>query len=226
MQQWGPGAVHCLMLLETGIEDSFSTLKAGCGKWHPSPTGEPSSIRLQRDDATLTLIAGRQINTAERLEILALGCAEPIEGGLPMERTLGLVRDSGAIAVLAWGVGKWTGGRGRLVADLIERARPGDLYVGDNGNRPAPAPMPNLITRAVRNGLFNLPGSDPLRLRWHQDRPGSYGFVLQGEFDDECPMTSIRAMLSRARSSPRPYGRRVNWLEFLVSQTALRVTSP
>lgn len=224
MQRWAPHAVHCLILTETGIEDSFRTLKNGFEDWLPSPTGESCSIRLRRQDATLTMIAGRQIQTAERLEVLALGCVVRIEDGLPVERTLELVRDSGAMAVLPWGVGKWTGRRGRIVAALIERARPGDVYVGDNGNRPSPAPMPKLITFAIRKGLLNLPGSDPLRLRSDEVRPGSYGFSIQGDFDESRPMGSIQRLLAASRTSPQSFGHRVNWIEFAVSQAGLRLT--
>ena len=61
----------------------------------------------------LSIVAGRQIVTAENLEILALGFDAGLDDGLPIDEVILAVQAAGALCVLPWGFGKWTGKRGQ-----------------------------------------------------------------------------------------------------------------
>ena len=71
------------------------------------------------------VIAGRQIVSAERIEVLALGTRTQIPDGQPLAATIDAVRADGALAVLPWGFGKWWGARGRMVDAYLETATGG-----------------------------------------------------------------------------------------------------
>jgi hypothetical protein len=140
----------------------------------------------------LLLLPGRQVRTRERLELLALDCTLSIPDGLSLEETAIAAREGGAVSVLPWGFGKWSLGRGRVVSDLLDSARDLGLHVGDNGNRPGTSPCPRLLGRARREGILDLPGSDPLPFPDHARRAASYGFVLPGDPDPSRPGAGIR----------------------------------
>lgn len=52
-------------------------------------------------------MAGRQIVTAEKLEVLALGTDLDIDDGRPIREVLSLVTENGGLPVIPWGAGKW-----------------------------------------------------------------------------------------------------------------------
>ena len=158
--------VGCLMLTESAGVDGFAQLadgRLGTGSWQIASTQEDVSLIANRLGALpLFLIAGRQIATAERLELLALGTRARFPDRAPLRAALAAVAGSGAIPVVPWGFGKWTGRRGRLVADLLADAHDVRLYAGDNGGRPRGSLRPRLLALAERHGKLVLPGTDPL----------------------------------------------------------------
>ena len=178
----------CLLLTETAGADVFAGLKVRtgtcAGAWRFRPTAEDCSLIACREgEQPLVLVAGRQIVSAERIEVLALGATAALPDGKTLAQTLAMVRAAGALAVLPWGFGKWLGRRGRLVAEQIAAARPGDLFPGDNGGRLALSLRPRLFALAEARGLAVLPGSDPLPLPQEVAKVARYGFVLQAPFD-------------------------------------------
>jgi hypothetical protein len=181
------------------------------------------SLRLEAENAApLVLIAGRQIVTAERLEVLALGTLETFVDGLPMRTVLDQVDDAGALAVLPWGFGKWMGGRGRIVRDLLNSPRASRLFVGDNGGRLSVAPEPSLFAGARQQGIPILPGTDPFPFAAQVRRPLSYGFVLAADVTGNAPAASIQQALQSRRTQPEVFGRCAGVADFVGNQLAMQ----
>ena len=155
--------------------------------------------------ATLLIVAGRQIVTAENLEVLAVACSREIRDSLPIRAALGAVADCGARAVVPWGFGKWLGRRGRIVRELID-ALPVPFSLGDNGGRAGSLPRPPLFRLAERRGVPVLTGSDPLPLPREERRAGSYGFVLHEWRMTSRPAESLAERIGSLRGSPPSFG--------------------
>jgi hypothetical protein len=182
-----------------------------------SISAEPcGACLLSRDgDAPLYIIAGRQVVTAERLEVLALTTDTDIPDGLTAGESIERVKNVGALPVLAWAPGKWFGKRGKIVRQLIDAAAPGELLIGDTSLRPTCWAEPLLMRRARRKGLRVLCGSDPLPFAGEERLAGTYATVLDAEFDPTCPVESMRAALRDASVSVRHAGRRGGPLDVL-----------
>lgn len=191
--------------------------------WRPERTGEPESLRvLGPQGAELVAVAGRQIETAERLEVLALGTTAELRDGRPLAETVDRVRAAGALPVIPWGFGKWWGGRGALLRDYLNTAPIEDLFLGDNGGRPKLGPAPGHFGLAAARGIRILPGSDPLPLASECRRPGSYGFSVEAPVDLERPWASLKAALARPDCVPRPFGERETASRFIRNQVYMQ----
>ncbi len=153
------------------------------------------------------LVAGRQIVTRERLEILGLAMRAKIPDSLPAAEVIRRVVEAGGIPVLAWSPGKWLFARGRLVRDLIESDQGQILRLGDTTLRPTLWPAPRFMKLARERGMTVIPGSDPLPLAGEERFAGTYGFIYQGAFDALQPVASIGRMLAgSAAASWAGYG--------------------
>lgn len=173
---------------------------------------EPQCLTLTFfETRRLCLLAGRQIVTRERLELLGLILTEPIPDGLPAEETISRITAPGGIPVLAWAPGKWFLRRGQIVRRILDEAPPGQLVIGDTALRPRGWPMPSLMRRARRRGFLVLGGSDPLPVAGEEQRIGTYGFSYAGPFDATHPATSFRQILTGAAGALQPAGRRGGW---------------
>ena len=224
-----------LLFTETAGDHYFRQFKAeaeagepgGADGWRFAATADPCALKARRGDgAELTLIAGRQIVTAERLEVLALGCDRTFDDGLPLQATLDAARGAGAVAVLPWAFGKWLGARGRRVAAALETAGSAGadgFYLGDNGGRPWIMPTPTPFARAAALGIPVLPGSDPLPLAGEAGGAGRFGFVLDGGVDPARPTAGLKAWLAEQSAPLRRFGRLESLTRFCRNQIALRV---
>lgn len=215
-----------LMLTEIAGMDAFGALAAGgldCGAWQITPSAEPVALHATCPDRPpLVLVAGRQIVSRERLEILALGVRGGPPDDKPAREVLAALAATDALTVLPWGLGKWTGRRKTLARDLLQRPPVARLYAGDNGGRPAVLPRPRLLAFAERHGCPVLPGSDPLPLAVEVGKPGRYGFVAECALDPERPFGALRRWLDDRRASPAPYGRLERLAVVVHRQAALR----
>lgn len=221
-------AVGCLMLTETARDDRFRAMSqatpATIGRWRVEPTQEPCSLTARAaGELLIAIVAGRQVVTREDLEVLALGTTQRFDDGEPIESTLQRVREAGALAVVPWGFGKWTGRRGRIVRGLIEQAPPQGLCLGDNGGRWRWGPYPRLLRQAQDRGLTVLPGSDPLPFPRQIHRLGGYGFVLPGALDPRTPAASVRRALGHAARPLRCFGSRQGTFGFVYWQIAMQL---
>ncbi|HKY60809.1 MAG TPA: hypothetical protein VJP59_07350 [Gemmatimonadota bacterium] len=192
--------------------------------WSVTGTGEEISLYARNQSgATLLLVAGRQVTTLEQLEVLSLGSTGRLEEGASLETTLGMTREGGGLAVLPWGFGKWWGRRGEIVRRIVATARPGEFFLGDNGNRPQGTPRPALFREAEARGLGVLPGSDPLPFPAHLRNLGRYGFVLSANLDREGPAENLKRVIRRGPATPATIGGREGPLRFVRDQIRLRV---
>jgi hypothetical protein len=212
----------CLLLTEAGDARWFRRWQdgRGAGVWTFEPTGEEEALFAVRETGErLVVVAGRQIVSRERIEVLALGRDLELPDGLPLEETLERVRKSGALPVLPWGFGKWWGRRGAAVARVLRQRR--ELFLGDNSGRLRHGLPPALFRRARKLGVLVLPGSDPLPFPRHAGRAGSYGFVLPGSIEESKPAQDLLRRI-RAAGQPRSFGRRVGLARFLRDQVEVQ----
>lgn len=198
---------HALCLTESAGADWFGTLRAAAsrpdapnfGGWQAEATAETCSVTLRdKEERTLYVLAGRQIVTEERIEVLALCTSASIEDDMPADETIDAVHEADGIPVLPWGFGKWLGNRGRIVTRLLETC--GDrIYLGDNAGRIRGWPEPKEFDLARARGMAVLPGSDPFPFGNEYHKVGSYGFYLEGALDAARPAESLRELLGSSK---------------------------
>lgn len=208
------------MLTEISGVHAFSELAnrddRAIGDWTVNQTEESVSLKLTHVSGdVLFLIAGRQVVTQEKVEVLTLATDSEIEDGLSLEETLERAIALDSIPVLPWGVGKWIGDRGQLVKTALKT---GQIFAGDNGGRPGFWPLPKFAQ--VRSPL---PGSDPLPLIGEIERAGSFGFVVEDAIDESKPGASLKHLLRSASPAIEPYGRSLSPWTFVKNQTLLRL---
>lgn len=170
----------------------------------------------------ITIVAGRQIVTAEKLEILALGSTGKWDDGLPASDVVESVIRAGAIPVLPWGFGKWLGRRRHVAESLIEKYGDGSLYIGDNSGRPSILPDPSAFGAAKELGMRILPGSDPLPFNSEYDRAGSFGFYVDNVVSRECIWTGLCTLLQQGDGQLHRYGSLESPLRFVRNQVAMQ----
>ena len=223
-------AAGWLLFTEMAKDDAFAAFAraASAGTaldgWQISRTDEPISLLAEGPAAfPLVLVAGRQIVTAEGLEVLAIGALGPFADGLDLAATVAAVQAADGLAVLPWGFGKWWGRRGAVVADFLAAATPGSLFLGDNGGRLQGAPPPAAFATAAAKGIPVLPGSDPLPLAAEAETAaGRYGFVLEAVVDADHPAAGLVAHLEALREQPQSFGTRQSLLPFVSRQLAMQ----
>ncbi len=230
--QRGGGFTGVLCLVEGSTErflDGVRTQRLGRvwrgqhGYWELDHNGcEPETLVVRRGHVQLAVIAGRQLVTREKLEVLAIGTTAPLKDGDPIEATLKAVHAVGAAAVLPWGVGKWLGGRGAMIDAILADPQWSHVLLGDNGNRLRYGPEPERFAAARRAGRAVLPGSDPLPLPGEERRVGGYGFAIDVDFDPLRPTAALLALL-RSGASYKAFGEREGLGGFFGKQLALRL---
>lgn len=223
----GAGYRAVLCLTETRRANKFAELVAraedsGSG-WNVIAGSEPVSVTVEHPElGSMHIVAGRQIVTAERLEVLALGYADCPEDGDPMADVIDSVTAADALAVLPWGFGKWLGGRGRFLRSLIGEKHGRALFLGDNSGRPAGFREPAEFDLARGLGMRVLPGTDPLPFASECERAGSFGFMCRGTISDDRPWSDLRGLLLRPDVALDPYGRLESPLRFMRNQVAMQ----
>ncbi len=231
----GDDFIGVLFLTEIQTEQRFRSLYQAAGEnpansqygdWEIHRTEEVCSLLAQHTDgATLIILAGRQIITQEKLEVLALVTDQLFEDGKTLPSTLADISAAGGISVLPWGVGKWLGHRGKLVAQMLESEACPSSHLGDNSGRPLFWPRPSHFKRAEQKGLRILPGTDPFPLLTESDRPGRFGFSIEEVLDVSRPGAAIKNLLGDPRYSVHPYGKLENPIQFFRRQLILKFKS-
>lgn len=214
LQALSVSAAKALFLTERADCHFFRDLAEG--RVEPPVPGTAFSVSAERECVTLgrteggdmVIFAGRQIVTRERLEILALTLDQPFPEGETAEAVIAAVLQAGGVPVLSWAPGKWFFGRGRVVASLIERFKPGELLIGDTSLRPIGWPEPILMRRARRAGLTVLAGSDPLPVAGEEIHAGCYASLLDIDLEDNTPVVAIRRAFKSPGLGTKTVGRR------------------
>ncbi len=223
-----------LLLTEGKKNDYFSMLKSELeqrsdilpGTWQIESTHEPESLLFYHNDwpeTKLFIIAGRQIVTLEKLEVLALGTVVKFDDGMPIVDTVRSVQEQQGLAVLPWGAGKWLGKRGTIIDKLVATENPERLFVGDNGGRPVFWPTPGTFAVAAKRGIRLLPGSDPLPLAREEQRAGSFGGFFEGECSPTTPFADLKVLLADQDLAIKPFGKNQGSCRFFRTQIALRL---
>lgn len=218
-----------LMLSETHACNWFERVRehgeSEIHGWRMQSTGDDISLLATGPaQQRLHIVAGRQINSREGVEILTLASTVRIADGAPIESVVKQGLAAGALVVLPWGAGKWLGHRGRLVArTLQESARRGErVFAGDNGGRPSVWPRPTVFTESEARGCPVLPGTDPLPIVGCEARVGTYGFAMKGPLQELQTGLQLRQQLLAAKTL-QPFGRGESLPGFVRSQLKLRL---
>lgn len=217
---------HMLLLTETVNDHAFDALASGervPRRWKISSTNEPAVLRVSLADASLWIVAGRQIATREDLEVLALGTTRRFADKEPIKVSLAESDESAALTALPWGFGKWWGARGGIIKGLINSTRTRPLYIGDNGGRLSMSGRPSLFAVGERAGLKVLPGTDPLPFAGQEQRVGSFGMILEDWQPDEPPLAQLVKRLAGKGAAPRDFGHLTGVTDFVKLQIAMQL---
>ncbi|MDX1578328.1 MAG: hypothetical protein R3266_07575 [Gemmatimonadota bacterium] len=219
-----------LMLAATDGRDPFEGLRQNHsemdatvgGGWRLSRGPEPVCLLAERDDRRIHLVAGRQVVTRERLEVLALGTREQIPIHASLEETVEATEQRGALPVLPWGVGKWTGARGRLVREFLAAGGSERVVLADNGGRLARWPTPDLLRPGPESRPPRAAGSDPFPFPGEEARIAGYGTCLFADLDPERPAASVLEALADPAVDRRIFGSLQGLPRFLASQLRMQ----
>lgn len=212
------------MRTHSSLAQSSDHIGVSAEKWVFKSTGEACSLIAESvRGERLIVIAGRQIVAAERLEVLALGTAQFIADGAPIEQVVDVVTASGALAVVPWGFGKWWGRRGATMRQLLERDHGVSFFLGDNGGRPTFLPTPRHFKQAAARGIRILPGSDPLPFPTEYWRLGSFGFIVAGSLGERHAASDLKGLLRDEATPITSYGHLENPYRFVRNQFAMQV---
>jgi hypothetical protein len=218
-----PGA---LMLTESAGVDWFGQLEAGgvpTAPWRIERGADSITLTAVKGERRLLLVAGRQVVAREGLEVLLLGTRATVAERRPIREILAEGEHLGALRVIPWGAGKWLFGRGRLLDELVDAARPGDgFFLGDSGGRPFFWTAPRHFTRVAQRGVRILPGTDPLPFPDQTGRPGSYGFRLEWPGEVALSGETLKTLLRGSDARLTPYGRLERLVPFVRNQLAMQ----
>ncbi len=211
----GEECVPMLVLLENTRSNFFDSLTGARVElpsgWKTRTRAAGKAVELSREDgAKLYFIAGRQIVTAERLEVLAIGARCEFPHLAPTEETILRVVDAGATPVIPWGAGKWLGMRGRIVERIMMRFGAASLWLCDSSLRPRFAPLPRQMANGMAQGFRIAAGSDPLPLRGEEKWAGRYASLWKGIHaqPDDDPVRELLKVLSDPARKPEVVGMR------------------
>lgn len=226
-----------LLLTETRRHNWFLDARERCLKnkpvvssesgWELQTTPDSNTLLAKkcnsalRENNELYIIAGRQVITAEGLELLALATENSFNDGMPATVAIAAVRETGAIPVFPWAVGKWLGVRGKILSDLLSRDV--DLFLGDNSGRPVFWRNPSHFREAARLDMRILPGSDPLPFESESRRVGSFGFAMTGTLSRTQPSSDLKRLLLAKTMQLQTYGRLESPIRFMANQLRLRL---
>ena len=182
-----------------------------------------SAIELENDKGqTLYIFAGRQIVTKEGLEINALATALNItDRQFTADQVIQQITDDGGIPVINWAPGKWFSSRGKIVERLIKESSNKTFLIGDTSMRPTIWSTPRLMTLAKNRGFKIIAGSDPLPFDGEEEMVGTFGFMMQGEFDRNQPTESLHRLLLNPKTECRIIGRRTSPVKFFRRQVKI-----
>ena len=174
-------------------------------RWRVAAWDPDGGVKLRHlpDHRDVWILAGRQIVSAERIEVCSLFGDEPIADGKPAREIVRAILANGGLPALDWAPGKWLFARGRLVRQLVREFSPAQLALVDTSLRPIGWPAPRLYAQARRAGRAVLAGSDPLPFAGEEDVAGAYHctFEIPAPADPARLVAPLKAALASGNLS-------------------------
>ncbi len=219
---------YALLLAETRADTWFQNArdqKAESTEWQIiSHRDDPATVIAEKRNAAIYIVAGRQVITRERLEVLMLCSNRMVNDGLSLRETVYTISKAGGVPVIPWGFGKWSGKRSETLDAFLADDVQIPFFLGDNGGRPGILSEPRQFQCMKKRGLPVLPGSDTLPLPHDLHRVGCSGVQLPGDFSDaENPSERIKQMLMKKPAVIKPFDRRLPFAAFMKNQLLLRL---
>ena len=208
----GVETVKVLMLTERWDCNAFEGLsrdrQAVGGGFSVDKTADSDALLVRNSNGQeIVLVAGRQLVTAERLEVLLLG-----RQLLPISEAIVQGAALGAVPVLNWSLGKWWFKRGEAISQLLEQLSPEAVLLGDVLARPKGLPLPKQFARGGGRGFRFVAGSDPLPVAGEEKLVARFATRLTarstGSYDGSRPASSLRKLLMAQDTVFSPVGSR------------------
>jgi len=188
-------------LYETNSIDSSN-------KYIVQRTEEKNSVRITSSKGNeVFVISGKQIIAKNNIEVLALCTNKEFDEQQSLSSTIKLINVENGIAVLPWGVGKWSGKRKESLNKFLIDNREESFFLGDNSGRPTFWSEPDLFKIGNQTGHFVLPGTDALSIPSEVNKTATYGFYVYDKIDKNKPTESIKNIITNLTASPKHYGR-------------------
>jgi hypothetical protein len=183
------------------------------------PLPKNFSLQLNQDNLSLKItslntgeelhiIAGQQINTSEKLELLAFACREKIPSKLTWQETFAAIRAAHGIPIINWAPGKWWFKRGKLIEEIIDQEK--NFLLCDTALRPRGYPVPKLMKLAANRGIKTFFGSDPLPMSGEEYRSGNYVSFIDTTLDPTTPAQDLKKTLLLSNTKIIPIGGRLS----------------
>ena len=218
--------VRVLAICALGDECPLARFREESHGWSVTSPDEHSLVLTSNEsNGTLVLVAGRQVVTSEKLEVLSLFSSQPISQRKTLLETVKEVVAAEGVPVLPWGFGKWAFGRGQKLRSFLrslDSDTPCNVLLGDNGCR-WERWRSEVFAEAERSGIRVIAGSDPLPVASHVRRAGSFGSVLKNELDFENPVKWLRDELRQTDASPPTFGSCRSLLSLVSDQICVRL---
>lgn len=187
-------------------------------------TSEDCSIIISNKcDEKVIIIAGKQIITEDKVEVLALGTTNEFNNGYSLSITIEEINKVNAIPVLPWGVGKWLGKRKKIVQQYLAENNEQRYFIGDNSGRPRFWSEPNLFKLGNQSNHFVLRGSDALPILSQVNKTASFGSYTYGVINQNKPLESIKNILENLTKSLCSFGRLENVAPFFINQFTMQL---
>ena len=193
-----------IFLTERADCDYFSRLGALKSSQFKISTAAGVHEILFSDNTRLWVFQGYQINTLEKIELLALTATTRVPDRLPFEKAIEAIVKQSGIAVACWAFGKWCGKRGTILHDYLQRSQTCELMLADSALRFHPSRF------LARSEHALLAGTDPLPLRSEELRIGRFATRYTSGFEPEAALESARKLL--LNSTPQIVGTRLGCL--------------
>lgn len=211
-----------LSLTERSDCNAFEGLKSKALELPPQyeiqATAEDASLWIKDNTSKkqLLVLAGQQLNTSEKLELLAFACPSKIPSKLNWQESFAAIRAAGGIPVINWAPGKWWFQRGKLIRSIINQEK--NFLLCDTALRPCGYTTPSLMKYASSRGIKTFHGSDPLPLTNEEKRVGSYGSLMEGNLDHDYPAKCLKDILLNPETRIKAFGKRLSAMQLITKQ--------
>jgi hypothetical protein len=218
-----------LLLTEMKNVNQFGKIKdmqaVGSGKkFKVENTGEDKSVKIISPEGNIVFVVnGKQIIAENNMEVLALCTNVEFSERQNLITTVKKINTENALAVLPWGVGKWTGKRKEMLEKFISEYNNEKFFLGDNSGRPKFWSEPDLFKAANLSGHYVLPGTDALSIENQISKTATYGFYVYDNLDDEHPAKSIKNIIENLDAPPKHFGTLESLVPFFKNQITMQL---